>query len=107
MDQADEADDLLDLRRIEPRHGLVEEQHVGPGREAPRDLETLAIGEGEASGRRVPAWAQAHDVHDLRRRSSRGRRVRPAVERPDQDILDYGEAGEGLDDLEGPRESEP
>ena len=51
---ADERDDLVDLRRVEAGHDLVEEEELGPGGEAARHLEPLSIGQRERPRGDVP-----------------------------------------------------
>jgi len=41
-DGTDDRHGLLDLRRVQPRHDLVEQQDARLGRQGPRELEPLA-----------------------------------------------------------------
>src|SRR2546427_8565366 len=45
MNAADQPDDRLDLRRIEPRHHLVEQEQGRLGGERPPQLEAFALGQ--------------------------------------------------------------
>src|SRR6266446_314402 len=65
MDAADEADDLLDLRRIEPGHDLVEQQQLGSRGEAAGHLEALAVGQRQLAGEGVTPGAEPHEVLDV------------------------------------------
>ncbi len=106
MDPANQPDDRLDLRRIQARHHLVEEEQRRLGRQRPRQLETLALGQGQRPRRDMLARGEPDARHDVARPRERVRRPGVPRQGADADVLEDGHAREGPDDLERPRQAE-
>ena len=70
-------------------------------------LQALAVGEREVAGGHVAARPEPDEVHDLRGLPPGRSDVARPVEGPYHHILERGEPGEGLHELERPREAEP
>ena len=106
VDAPDDADDGLDLGGVQPGHHLVEEQELRPRGEPAGHLQPRAVGEGEMARRAAAARAQSHEVEDLSRLAPRRRNTPLSREGSHHDVLERGEPGEGLHELERPREAQ-
>ena len=96
------------LGRRQPGHRLVEQQHLGLGRERAGDLQPLAAGRAEAARRRVDRRGRGRRAAARRApwpRASRG--VGMAQQRADHGVVEHRHRFEGERHLEGAREPEP
>ena len=106
VNAADQPDDGLDLGRVQPRHDLVEQQQPGAGGESAGHLQALAVGEREVAGGHVATRSEPDEVHDLRGLPPGRPDVARPVEGAHHHVLERGEPGEGLHELERPREAQ-
>src|SRR5437879_4914821 len=108
-DTLDQPDRLHDLRRGQPRVDLVEEQQPRAGRERARQLEASELHDREALRRRQRLAGEPDDIEGraglVRRSLDAGDTA--AEERGDGDVVETGEAAEGLRDLERAADAEP
>ena len=106
MDVAHQIDRKLHLALGEPRHRLVEQQHLWLGGQRARDFQPLAAGRAERARRRIRKPAHADPLqHGAGARFGFGA-MRGAQERADHHVLQHRHALEGLRHLEGAREAE-
>src|SRR5215472_16123046 len=96
VDGAHQADHGVDLRGVEPRHHLVKEEERRLRAERARELEALAVGEGEPP----------HALHHSPRRLEGMRHGGVTRERGDLHVVEHGELRERAHDLEGARQAE-
>ena len=82
---------------------LVEQQHARPGRERARELQPLALEQGERAGAACWPWPAGRCAPGSRRssHSSRPRAVRGAEGGGDQQVLEHRHPREGMRDLIG------
>ena len=106
VDRPDLADEPLRLAVGEPGHHLVEEEQHGLGRERLRQLEPLALGQGEAPGG-LGGLGREPELLEHGARPRRGRAgIGVAPERADHHVAQHREPRERPHDLERPRQPE-
>ena len=90
-------DDAIGLGRPQPGHHFVEQQQPRPGRERARDLEPLAVGQGQAGGD-LRALAEKIELrHDFMRATLRASGSRLAcIRAPITTLSSTDSAGNGL-----------
>src|SRR6266571_2956306 len=100
----------VDLRGIEPRHHLVEEEHGRPHGEGAGQLHALPLGHVEPVGGGVGAVGEGNKVQDLlglMPRFDEGARAASSPEQgPNHHVLNHGEIVERLHDLKGAADPE-
>ena len=106
-DLADRCDDFHDLARDKSCHHLVEKQEFGFCGKRPCKLEPFSSGDREGFRRLVQHAAHADLLGDESRALKRLFPASVTKMRADCDILQNGQAREGLDDLERPGQAEP
>ncbi len=99
--------DVADLGRVEAGQHLIEQQQLRARGERARDLQPLAPGDGQRRGRLVELIREPDPQRNLLRRLQRRCAPGLAQEGTDGDVLAHRQPGEGLHDLEGPREAHP
>lgn len=104
-ERSNDGDDVADLGRIEPREHFVEQEQPWLSRQRACELEPLSSGDSQSVSGTIKPIAQADIVADLF--GQRQRRLPGAVPQmcADQNIVAHRQAGEGLHDLEGPRDA--
>src|SRR5712692_2836078 len=111
MYRPDHLERLVDLDVVEPRHDLVQQQQLRPGRHRARDLEPLAIGDRERRDRLIGLGLEADQrQHIIRQREGLldpSPRVRAPEQRSDPHVLTRGHRAERLDDLERAADPKP
>ena len=91
---ADQLDDRLDLGRVQPGHHLVEQEQRRLGRERARQLETLALGQGQRAGRHARAAPSPTRATTSRARASASGARGWRASAPDPHVLEDGHARE-------------
>src|SRR5438309_2691547 len=101
---------VVDLHVVEPCHHLIEQKKLRPGRHRPRDLESLAVRDGERRNRVIGLGPEADQLQNLvRQRKGTGDsapRLRASEQSADGCVLPDRHRPEGLDDLEGAADAE-
>ena len=82
------------------RHHFVEQEQPRPRGERARDLQALAVGEGEEDAGKAALVSRLSFQYRACERSRAGNAAFP-VKRADDHVVEHREAGEGLDELEG------
>ena len=100
---ADQRDSLVDLRRIEPRHHLVEQQQPRLRRQRPRHFKPALVDGREIARRRALARRQADEIDGLARLVARAVGLRVAQEGAGHHVVEHGHAAERLRNLKGAR----
>src|SRR5439155_4231786 len=101
----DQPDDLLALPRIEATHDFVEQDHPGLRRHDARQLQLLALADGQTSGEDLRALLQPDHAQLLESNLLRFRDGVGAAQRPDYGVLEHGQFRQGPHFLPGPRHS--
>ena len=91
----------VDLGRAQAGHHLVEQQEARAGGERARDLEPLALRQRQRRGGMAALGDEAEQVEHLVGQPARLADGAAGVERTDDHVVEHGEAGERLDQLEG------
>ena len=103
---SDQRNRLIDLRGVEPRHHLVQQQDARLRRQRARHFQPALVDGGEVLGGRLFARGQPDEVDRLARLLARGHDVAVAQEGAGHDIGKHGHRAERLCDLEGACEAE-
>src|SRR4051812_17043369 len=108
----DQLDHLVHLDVVEPGHYLVEEQDFWMQRERLGKLQAFAIGTAQSVGALIDATSETGELEQLAGLLARpGTLALLAFGRPEQrshgDVLQHGEAREGLHHLEGASDPQP
>src|SRR5499425_2306310 len=106
VDGAHQAHHGVDLRGVEPRHHLVEEEERGLCAQRARELEALAVGQREPACELVCPGAEPHALHHPPRGLEGIRHRGVTRERGDLHVVEHGELRERAHDLEGARQAE-
>ena len=115
VELADPLGEVLDQGRVYAAGRLVQEQHSGIGHEQRRELEQLALTEGEVPGGLARKPRDTDELEQLDRASALRARAGAADEaahpallalRRDEHVLEHGQPGEDARELEGPPDTE-
>src|SRR5919109_985007 len=104
---ADGFDHLLRLRLVLTGHHLVEQEDRGLGRESAGDLEAFQVTDGEMTRFDILLGMQSDNACNVQCRRPGCLHAAMTHECTDHDVLDHGEAAEGLNDLERAPDAEP
>ena len=96
---------LIDLRRIESGHDLVEQQQLGLRRQSPRHLQPSLIDRREIARRGLFASAEPHEFDRLACLVAGSRERLVVQECTGHDVRQHGHTAERLGDLERSRHS--
>jgi hypothetical protein len=100
VEAAEHLDHLVALGRPEAGHDLVEEQQARPRGERARDLQALAVGQGERGCGQAALGVQAQLLENGPGKAAGFRDAAGAMQSADDDVVEHREPGEGLHDLE-------
>ena len=101
VDVAEHLDHLVALGRAQPGHHLVEQQQARPGGERARDLQALAVGQGERGGGEMGLRIEIELSQDGTGMAPRARHRAFPLKRTHDHVVEHRQAGERLDQLEG------
>ncbi len=100
-------DHAVGLRRPQSRHHLVEQKELGVGRERARDLEALAVGQGQGRGLLVALAEQIELREHLMSARTRLRQLAPVQQRAHDHVVLDRQAGKRAHQLEGAADATP
>ena len=98
---SDQRHRLIDLRRVEPGHDLVEQQDARLRRQRARHFQPALVDGGEVLRRRLFLRRETDEVDRLARLFARSGDVAVAQEGAGHDVGEHGHRAEGFCDLEG------
>ena len=101
VEVAEHLDHLVALGGTQPSHHFIEQQQLRPRGERARHLEALAVRQRERRCGQVALRAEAQSFHDIAGELARILGGRGSQECADHDVVEHGESGERLHDLEG------
>src|SRR5512142_60243 len=102
FDLSDDRDGLVELRRVQPRTGFIQEQELWPRGERTRNLEALSFSERQAFRKNIAIVIQAGEMEDFPRCLFRVFLVRRPEKCRGDDVVHHAHALERPDDLERP-----
>ena len=102
---ADQCDGLIDLRRVKPRHDLIQQKKLWLCRQGARHFEPALVDRGEVARGEILAGREPDEVDGFARLLARHLGASVAQERACHHIGQNRHAAERLGDLKRPREA--